>query len=332
MDTVPSPAGPSPPITPAPADNPPGPSGFDALFRDRVVPLLAAMESERVATLAARRRWWQAGVGIGVAVAAVIGLWMADVILGLVFGLFAGMAVASGGEGRLLRLRQRVKAGIMPAILAPHGAAYTPDLDHGPSLEAFQALWLVDSHPDDQSFQDMVTGIHAGCAYLLYEAHLVRIVRTRNGTRRRTLFRGLLIRLVFPRAFAGTTLVLRDGGVFNAARDAFTRLDRVGLGDTVFERQFEVLGSDQVEARYLVDPVFMERLMEVETRFAANDIRCAFQDGALHIAFSRQNAFEPDDLQRPLTDPANARRIHDEMVAILDLIDHLVGRFASRAR
>jgi len=40
-------------------------------------------------------------------------------------------------------------------------------------------------------------------------------------------------------------------------------MKRVGLVDPVFEKIFEAYGTDQVEARYLLTPTFMQRLVRL---------------------------------------------------------------------
>ena len=45
-------------------------------------------------------------------------------------------------------------------------------------------------------------------------------------------------------------------------------LRKVGLEDPHFEKIFEVFGDDQVEARAILTPVFMEELVALETAYA----------------------------------------------------------------
>src|SRR5690606_24551245 len=83
---------------------------------------------------------------------------------------------------------------------------------------------------------------------------------------------------------------------------------------------FEVWGTDQVEARYLLHPVMMERLLELETKLHGKRLRCAFEDGDCLVAVEGGNLFEPGDLFKPLVDPARARRIVNEISGVFGVL------------
>jgi hypothetical protein len=120
------------------------------------------------------------------------------------------------------------------------------------------------------------------------------------------------------------TIVRRDAGIFNVfgGGDIENRkLERVRLVDPSFEKAFEVWGTDQVEARYLLHPVMMERLIALETGLKGKNLRCAFEDGEMLIAVEGGNLFEPGNLFKPLVDPTRARRIVDEIAAMVRVMD-----------
>jgi Protein of unknown function (DUF3137) len=116
------------------------------------------------------------------------------------------------------------------------------------------------------------------------------------------------------------TVVKRDAGVFNGLR-ALGELKRVGLGDSTFEKAFEVYSNDQVEARYLVHPVFMERLLHLEQAFNGRRVRCGFHEGALLLSVETDDRYEIGDMFKRLDDPARARRIVGDIAEIMKLMD-----------
>ena len=75
------------------------------------------------------------------------------------------------------------------------------------------------------------------------------------------MFDGLLVDLVLPRSLTGTTAVIADEGLWGnlEARWRSDRLQRVRLEDPTFEARYEVYSTDQIEARALLTPAFMER-------------------------------------------------------------------------
>src|SRR5262249_17869964 len=157
-------------------------------------------------------------------------------------------------------------------------------------------------------YEDCFSGERFKCGFTLYEAHLEEKHQTKNGTSYSTVFRGQVVRIAFPKKFLGTTVVRRDLGWFNFVnRFGNGNLQRVGLEDSKFERDFEVYGTDQVEARELVHPVFMERLLALEAHFDGKRLRCAFEGGDLLLAVEGRDRFELGSMFRPLADRDRVR-------------------------
>ena len=93
------------------------------------------------------------------------------------------------------------------------------------------------------------------------------------------------------------------------------------LESNVFEQAFQVYSNDQVEARFLLTPDLMQRLINLEKVFHGSKLRCAFQDGELLIALEGGDLFEPGSLFTPLDNPERVRELLDDFAAIFNLID-----------
>jgi len=111
-------------------------------------------------------------------------------------------------------------------------------------------------------------------------------------------FRGLVISVEHPQKFLGRTIVRSDYGRLNPKK--VRGLKRAGMQDPYFENRFEVYTNDQVEARYLVSPDLMERLLRLERSYFGRNAQCAFVDGNIHIVLELDNRF---CLSAPLETP-----------------------------
>lgn len=292
---------------------------FAALYAARLEPLLAARETERKKRVADFRFHALLSIPIGIVAASVT--WLASRnVEPTAFVAFAAVVLTLAIAGAPLgALHAAVKREMLEAICAAIGARYSTNAEERPGFDRCRALGLAPNH-DRARFEDLFHGEREGCAFDLYEAHLEVQRRGRNGqTTYDTVFRGQIIRIEFPKDFLGVTVVKRDAGLFNAMQAG--ALKRVGLADPQFERLFEVYSNDQVEARALVHPVFMERLMEIERVFQGGKVRCAFEGGRLLVMVEGRNLFEPGSMFEPLTDPARARRVIDDIVQVLRLMD-----------
>jgi hypothetical protein len=128
-------------------------------------------------------------------------------------------------------------------------------------------------------------------------------VRTKSGTKTQwhTIFKGLFFVADFNKDFHGRTVVLADQaekmlggfGQFlqskNMSRDALVKMD-----DPLFEKEFVVYGTDQIEARYILTSSLMKRIMDFRLK-SKKPIYLSFVNSKMSVAISyNKNLFEPN--------------------------------------
>lgn len=306
-------------------------TGFSKLYEERVRPCFDAYEPQRIEAVQSFKRRLAWGLGITALLGAGVWLYLRDggpVAAVAVIGAILAFAIAYAKISKVQRL---VKIASCTAIAQSVGVNYVIDSFDPPAFSRQRSLGLVPGF-DRSRFEDLFHGDYQAASFDLCEAHLERRHTDSKGrTQWTTVFRGQLIRLAFPREFLGVTIVRRDAGMFNVfggGRD----LDRVRLEDPVFEKAFEVWGTDQVEARYLLHPALMHRLVDLETTLRGKKLRCAFEKGDLLIAIEGGDLFEIGDMFKPLADPARARRIVDDIAGVMRVMDQVLTAQAKRVR
>lgn len=101
-------------------------------------------------------------------------------------------------------------------------------------------------------------------------------------------------------------------------------LQKVNLEDVSFSKHYKAYSYDQVEARYLITTVFIERFMYLENVFKTKNIRCSFVEGNLVIAIgSNKNNFEIGGLFVSLNNQKHIIKFIEQIVAILLIVDYL---------
>ncbi|MEL6724587.1 MAG: DUF3137 domain-containing protein [Pseudomonadota bacterium] len=298
-------------------------SDFPRVYQDELRPALQAKEAERQAAAKNSVRWSWAGAAIAL-VGIVIGFFVFRVPqFALVAGII-GFAVHGAGRGPLNQIGKRAKQMIIDPVTARFGMSFDPDPGVQDSIVDLRAAGLVPDW-DRSAFEDRLTGQRSGVDFEFFEAHLEERRRTtdsrgRTRTRWVTVFNGQCLRFKFHKDFLGRTVVLRDAGFFN--RFGGRRgMQRVRLESNVFEEAFEVYSTDQVEARFLLTPDLMQRLIELEKVFRGGKLRCAFQNNELLIALEGGDLFEPGSMFTPLDNPERVRELLDDFAAIFNLID-----------
>ena len=145
-------------------------------------------------------------------------------------------------------------------------------------------------------------------------------------------FRGLLITLEVPKRFTGHTIVKRDhGGLANWFGKTFAQrgMQQIALEDPRFENRYQVYSTDQIEARYLLSPSFMERLVHLEELFTSHqmdrcNLQCAFKDGKLLFTIpAKREWFSTGSIFRPANFIKEINLILQEMDQLFAIVDVL---------
>ena len=97
---------------------------------------------------------------------------------------------------------------------------------------------------------------------------------------------------------------------------------KVVLEGWPFMRQWQIYTDNQVEARYILTPVFMEKIEAVKHLFHGNAIDFSFFDNKLLIAVhTRKNLFETTSLFVPALSYHRVREVITQLHSIFSVID-----------
>jgi hypothetical protein len=299
-------------------------AAFNALWRAKIEPIFQRFETPRLDAQAKYKKRLSWGLPSAAAVGMGLGVIFQDIIVAAIWGGVCAVMAYGFASMPLGAVGKQVKANLLDALATAIGASYQARARPDGVMDRCRALGLTPS-ADRSTFDDWFHGARHACPFDLFEAHLEEEQRDKDGdTDWVTVFRGQIIRMTFPKKFLGTTVVRRDAGIFSGLMGLGSKMERVGVADPTFEKTFDIWSTDQVEARYLVHPVLMQRLLDLERNFEGKRLRCGFQDGEVVIAIEGGDKFEVGDMKKPLTEPAMARAIVDELRTIMLLIDDIL--------
>ncbi|MEM7327785.1 MAG: DUF3137 domain-containing protein [Pseudomonadota bacterium] len=325
-------------------------------------PALAERESERRAIISkARQRTISTGLVIGVIA---IGILFLTGGAAPVFTLIAAAAVTAIASGAawipLFSVKSETKQLVVGAAAESFGFNYEtlhPDVrgisnwktagdwiksqasqksgaaqlfgggdDAEPPTPAFNVLKEARLLPgyDNRKFEDLIEGDRAKTHFSLVECKLTEEQGSGKNRRTVTTFQGLLFHIQYPERFLGRTMIARQGwwkGLFGDKT-----LQKVDLVAKELEDNFTIYSNDQVEARALLTPDRMERLIALERHFKGGKLRGIFEGDHLTLALEADDQFEAGSVWKPLVDPERYISALTEIGLVCDVIDGFLTR------
>lgn len=82
--------------------------------------------------------------------------------------------------------------------------------------------------------------------------------------------------------------------------------------------------SGQIEARYLLNTVFLDRFMQLQTSFRVNKVKCSIYDNSLLIfLYTKKDLFEMNHLFRKIDDITQYKHLFNEFASVLSFMEIL---------
>lgn len=298
----------------------------------RLAPTVEALNDLRQQAIAEMkaRSWTRVPIGI---VASIV-LWVLgrstsdppevpDLILYVVLGALAGEIWAVHAPDRWYR--RTYKERVLP-LLASGLGSLTYRHASRERVASLGAEWILPPH-DSLQADDEIAGTHDGLPLEIVEVRLRRRVNKKS----RVVFDGLLVAVTLPRALTATTILVTDRGLWERAKAGWRRggLERVHLEHAALEDRYDVYSTDQVEARALFTPAFMERLMALADASGFSLPGAMAEGNTLVVALPKRpgtaDLFEPPPFWKPAGGAALVRLQHDirKVLTMADTVIHL---------
>lgn len=302
--------------------------GDEALFREQARSKLRELEGIRLNKLRALEWRKKVAVPIGFVLTPILGfidywlvIWQSgndDTAAGVSIAGLAGLWSWVTSPKR--QYAKAYKKEILPEVASLVGKLKYK-IDGKISMDELKPSKIVPGHTS-YSAEDLFFGQHNGAGIQFSEVNLQK--KSRKSTV--TVFKGLCILMTYEAGkFAGHTILTKDKGMIGGwLKNKFGSLEHADLVDPEFEELFDVYTNDQVEARYLVDPVVVERLKSIYEEYNGNKLMAAFFENKFLIFIeSKTNHFEPANIRISALDEGGLVSMRREVKEILSIVDRL---------
>lgn len=296
---------------------------FETLYGN-LVPELEKLEAKRQQIKRRNRRQGLIAGGICFALLTVFFLAAAQagavgLLIAFVLGVIVFLVLLTRGSGELTAYYKDVVISRLVSGLCP-GATYNPS--QGIPRQTFVASSLFSTTPDRYSCEDHIAGCLDRTAFSCSEIHAEekRVTRDSKGRTRThwvTIFRGFFFIADFHKDFRGQTVVHRNSWI---KFDFSNR--RVKLENPTFEKRFDVYSTDQVEARYLLTPSMMEKLVALDDKFPGK-ITLSFTGSKVIVAIPDTMDHFETSIWKHQVQNDDIRREFSTLAALLGIVDDL---------
>ncbi|SOD20281.1 DUF3137 domain-containing protein [Pedobacter xixiisoli] len=246
------------------------------------------------------RAYWSMGIGAACLLGGFLfGLIEVGVVL-LIAGLVTGLIILALVGNKTNAYKLDFKHKIIGAALKQLDDSLQINPQSGISQRDFIDSCLFSQTPDRYKTEDLVYGkidktqIHFAEVHAEYKTE----TQTKNGkqTQWHDIFKGIIFCADFNKNFNGLTVVRPKGftGAFGKwiSQNILGNKRIVELENVNFDKMFTTESGDQVEARYILTPSLMEKLLELN-QYANSTISVSFVWSNVYIAFPlNHNYFE----------------------------------------
>lgn len=178
----------------------------------------------------------------------------------------------------------------------------------------------IETREDDDCFHGEYNNVN----FIMNETDFGYTVRTSKGSHYERMFKGVAMQFDLNKQIK-SHVIIRSKGLLNNVPKNY---EKVELEYNKFSSKYNVWveknGEGQIEARYLLNTAFIDRLMQIQTSFRVNKIACSVYDDNMLIMLSTgRDLFEMNHLLGKIDDIKQYKHLFEEFASVLSFIDVL---------
>ncbi len=293
---------------------------FRSFYQTNLQTKLTELETTRAALARKIKLYGLSGLGVGIAFMAFkISAWPL---------ILAGVGIFFFYQHHAKHFRASYKTQIIASLAQAQGLQYNHQACI--SRSDYDRSKIFSTRPDRYWGDDYLTGTVGKTGIRFSELH----TQYKSGGKNKsyhTIFRGIFFIADFNKHFVGETFVLPDvsENVFGSGLGGFfqklniMRPQLVKLEDVEFEKAFAIYGTNQVEARYILSPALMQRILKLKQKFNTN-VALSFIGSHVYIAITiNKNLFEAPWLFTPMDNYKQLEEYYNDIAMCVEIVELL---------
>lgn len=232
--------------------------------------------------------------------------------LGFAVSAIIGIVMYFRIDDDVKRYKITYKTNVVESALKKINESLTITPQSGLPEYEFRSSDLFTTESDRYKTQDLISGTNDKTSFWFAEVHAEYKTETsnKNGTRTEwhDIFKGIVFVADFNKNFEASTVVRPKGfgeafgSWFSKNVFSFGNSDVVELENPEFDNRFVTYSSSQIEARYILTPAMMERILDLNNK-CDETISVSFIHSKMYIAFPLSHNYFEAPIHSSLLDP-----------------------------
>lgn len=266
---------------------------FDAFYDEQLQEKVKALDKERQKTMQLAKTS-VIKIAIPAIIAIILYFFFSWMLVTIPIFVYYGRVLFKDVKIKRRELEERLKKEVVTDLVTFMNEHFTYKPNGFIPSRQFVHANIFKDKPNRYKGDDLISGYigsdsdHAGAesprtdvSFSEVKADKVTYYKDKDGKKSEqitTMFCGLFFKADFNKAFDGLTIVIpkekkRSKGFAPYSKEEENQLEYVDLEDMEFMDTFDVKTSDQVLARYILTPNFMNRLLEFSNRHSEEDLK-----------------------------------------------------------
>ncbi len=242
----------------------------------------------------------------------------------LVLGVLAAFGIWYAAKQGFDVFKEQFKRKIIATIIKE----FNPNLNYTPGhhikkSEYFQSK-LFRKNPDIYNGEDYISGRLNSTDFRLSELHTMYEVKSKNGKTKHTIFQGIFMVADFHKYFHSETYILPETSwqALGLHKKKHQGADLIQMENAEFERSFRVFSTSDQDARYILSPSMMERILELQKKYG-NNVSISFRGTNVYIALETDVDFFEHNMHEPVAERSFIHGHLKDLKEMLGTIDEL---------
>ena len=168
--------------------------------------------------------------------------------------------------------------------------------------------------------EDYIRASYSGVPFEISDVYVAQHTSSGRSSHTTIYFKGRMMVFAFPEKLVSTVRVYSDTFRYRQGEFLGMHPDKVEMESVTFNKQFDVIAPDAHEAFYLLTPHFMEKLLQLKSKYTSVAIHVCGNQVAIGFNEPNNDAFDVKNISKQISYPEEMDKIQGDINDIKEII------------